>query len=308
MMQRHLDSVSKARERKDWTTASAALDAARKMLEGAGKDVPTEWRCWSVQLKMARADWDGASEAVREALRYESNSPDVHALRGHVLFLINKPADSTSILRHALTLDPENGTARRMLKRVKELEKVKEEGNTAFKLQRWEEAAGKYGDALDIVGASPEEGEGGIIRAILLSNRAIAYQKMATVEKYEEALLDLKVSLRLHPDNWKAVRTRARIRLAMDEYEEAISDYREALELAESMSGTEVAQREIQDELKKAEVLLKRSKEKDYYSECIVEYITNNLIDVLLEILGVYSTCDINSVSDRGSRPCTNGE
>ncbi|KIM25410.1 hypothetical protein M408DRAFT_331174 [Serendipita vermifera MAFF 305830] len=265
LMQRHLDSVTKARERKDWTTASAALDAARKMLEGAGKDVPTEWRCWSVQLKMARSDWDGATDAVRDALRFESNSPDVHALRGQVLFLTNKPADATSILRHALTLDPENGTARKMLKRVKELEKVKDDGNSAFKGQRWEEAARKYSDALDIVGTDPEEGEGGMIRAILLSNRAIAYHKMGTAEKVEEALADLRLSLKLYPDNWKAVRTRARIRLARDEYEEAISDFREAMELAENMAGTEGAQREIQDELRKAEVLLKRSKEKDYY-------------------------------------------
>jgi len=267
MMQRHLDSVAKARDRKDWTTASAALDAARKMLEGSGgKDVPTEWRCWSVQLKMARSDWDGAQDAVRDALRFENNSPDVHALRGQVLFLTNKPADATSILRHALTLDPENATARKMLKRVKELEKVKEEGNTAFKLQRWEEAAKKYSEALDIVGANLEEGEGGIIRAILLSNRAIAYTKMDTLENYDEALDDLRVSLRLHPENWKAIRTRARLHLARDDYEEAISDFREALELAESMAGTDSAQREIQDELRKAEVLLKRSKEKDYYS------------------------------------------
>jgi DnaJ family protein C protein 7 len=54
--------------------------------------------------------------------------------------------------------------------------------------------------------------------------------------------------------------------LARDDYEEAIADFREALELAEGMVGTESAQREIQEELRKAEVLLKRSKEKDYYS------------------------------------------
>lgn len=285
-MQRHLDSVSKARERKDWTTASAALDAARKMLEGAGgKDVPTEWRCWSVQLKMARSDWDGAMDAVRDALRFENNSPDVLALRGQVLFLTNKPADATSILRHALTLDPENGTARKMLKRVKELEKVKDDGNTAFKVQRWDDAARKYSEALDIVGTDPEEGEGGIIRAILLSNRAIAYQKVGTPEKYEEALTDLRASLKLYPDNWKAVRTRARIRLSRDEYEEAISDFREAIELAETMAGTESAQREIQEELRKAEVLLKRSKEKDYYSTWYIP--SRNLIpDIFSEILG----------------------
>ena len=267
-MQRHLDTLAKARDHKDWTKASAALDAARRMLEGTGKDVPTEWRCWSVQFKMARSDWDGAADAVREALRYEGNSPDLHALRGQVFFLTNKPADATTILRHALTLDPENTTARKLLKRVKELEKVKEEGNAAFKLQDWEAAAKKYSEALDIVGTSPEEGEGGIIRAILLSNRATAYTRMGASQNHDDALEDIRASLVLHPDNWKAVRTRAKIRLARDEYEEAIADYREAMEIAEGLAGTESARKEIQEELRKAEVLLKRSKEKDYYSAC----------------------------------------
>jgi DnaJ homolog subfamily C member 7 len=265
-MQRHLDTITKARDSGDWTTASAALDAARRMLEGDAKDAPTEWRCWSVEFRMARKDWNGATDAIRDALRYEGNSPDVHALRGKVLFLMNKPTEATSILRHALSLDPENGTARKMLKRVKELEKVKEEGNTAFKRSQWEDAVQKYSEALNVVGESPEEGEGGIIRAILLSNRALGLSKMATPEKYAEALADLELSLKLHPDSWKAVRTRARIRLAQDEFEEAISDFREALELAEGGVGNGGAQQELQEELRKAEVLLKRSKEKDYYS------------------------------------------
>ncbi|CAG8733860.1 6599_t:CDS:2, partial [Acaulospora colombiana] len=264
-MQRHLDSIAKARGTGDWTTASAALEAARKMLEGDAKHAPTEWRCWSVEFRMARKDWNGATDAIRDALRYEGNSPDVHALRGKVLFLMNKPSEATSILRHALTLDPENATARKMLKRVKELEKVKEEGNTAFKRSQWEDAVLKYTEALKVVGESPEEGEGGIIRAILLSNRALGLSKMATAEKYEEALSDLELSLQLYPDSWKAVRTRARIRLAQDDFEQAIADFREALELAEGGVGNEGAQSELQDELRKAEVLLKRSKEKDYY-------------------------------------------
>lgn len=265
-MQRHLDQVAKARERGDWKSAHAALEAARKMLEGEGKDVPTDWRCWSVEFRMARQEWDQAIEAVRDALRYESNSPDLYALRGQVLFLTNKPSEATSILRHALTLDPENGKARTLLKRVKAFEKVKEEGNTSFKKGSYDEAVQYYTEALEAIGTRPEEGEGGIIRAILLSNRALVYSKIATSEKYDDALADLEISLRLYPDSWKAVRTRARIHLARDEYETAIQDFREAMELAEGASEM-AGVSDIREELRKAEVLLKRSKEKDYYSK-----------------------------------------
>lgn len=264
-MLRHLDSVAKARVKGEWSTASAALDAARKMLEGEGKDVPTQWRCWTIEFRIAAGSWDAAMDAVRDALRCEGNSPDVHALRGQLLFLTNKPTEATSILRQALTLDPEHAAARKLLKRVRALEKVKEEGNNDFKRSNWNDAVSKYSEALEIVGSSPEEGRGGIIRAILLSNRAIAFSKIATTEAYESALEDIAMSLTLHPDNWKAVRTRARIRLAQDDFEVAISDFKEALELVEAGEGHGNAMSEIREELRKAEVLLKRSKEKDYY-------------------------------------------
>lgn len=266
-MQRHLESVARAKSKGDWSLASAALEAAKQMLEGEGRDVPTEWRCWNIEFRMARGDWDGAADAVRDAIRYENNSPDVHALRGRIFFLTNKPGDATSSLRHALTLDPEHGIARTLLKKVKQLEKVKDDGNTAFKQSKWEEACEKYTEALEIVGENPEEAQGGILRATLLSNRATAYSKVATTESYDKALADLDVSLKLHTDNWKAVRTRARIHLAKDEFELAISDFREAAELAESGSGVGSSiQSELREEIRKAEVLLKRSKEKDYYS------------------------------------------
>jgi DnaJ family protein C protein 7 len=267
-MQRHLDSVSRAKSKGDWSLASAALGFAKQMLEGEGKETPTQWRCWNIEFRMARGDWDGAADAVRDAIRYENNSPDVHALRGKIFFLTNKSTDAANSLRHALTLDPEHGTARTLLKKVKQLEKIKDDGNAAFKQSKWEEACKKYAEALEIVGENPEEAQGGILRATLLSNRATAYSKVGTTESYDKALADLDVSVKLHPDNWKAVRTRARIHLAKDEFELAISDFREATELAESSSGAGVqVQSELREEIRKAEVLLKRSKEKDYYSK-----------------------------------------
>jgi DnaJ family protein C protein 7 len=64
--------------------------------------------------------------------------------------------------------------AQKLRKRVKEVERLKEEGNTAFKQGRLEEAVERYEVALERIGKSEEEGKGGQVRATLLSNNATA--------------------------------------------------------------------------------------------------------------------------------------
>ena len=115
---------------------------------------------------------------------------------------------------------------------------------------------------LQIIGAKPEEGNGGQIRATLLSNRATTRTK---VQQYSEALEDISTSLDLNPESYKALRTRARIRLHLEEYEGSVADFKQSLEMARD--GREAVQevRSLQEELRKAEAALKRSKTKDYY-------------------------------------------
>jgi len=274
-MHQHLETVSQARTQKQWAKASLALDAALKLCEGKKDDVPTEWRSWAVSFKIARREYDSALEAIREATRYQPNSPELMALRGQVYFLMNRTPEATMPLQNALRLDPENSQARNMLKRVREFEKIKAEGNRLFSSQKTEEAIAKYTEALDVVGRREEEGGGGVVRAILLSNRATAKMRFGK-SRYGDALADVEESLALHPDNWKAIRTRAKIRLAKDEYEAAIADFRSALEIVEREDGLEKTEHELAEEIKKAEVLLKRSKEKDYYST-LHYYITSKL-------------------------------
>ena len=75
-------------------------------------------------------------------------------------------------------MDPSYEPANRLRKRVKDVERLKEEGNTAFKAGKLKEAVGLYSDALDRIGDSEDEGKGGQIRATLLSNRATTLVKV----------------------------------------------------------------------------------------------------------------------------------
>ena len=94
------------------------------------------------------------------------------------MFLLSKFPSAIQHAQQALAYDPEHKRARQLLKRIKEVERLKEEGNTLFKTKQLPEAIEKYTEALDVVGDKEEEAKGGSIRATLLSNRATALSKV----------------------------------------------------------------------------------------------------------------------------------
>lgn len=255
----HLQRFRDARDQDEWGPARLALEQAVDSLEG---DVPVQWRCWRVECEVARGSWMGAQNAVSDALRLAPNSPDVLSLRGLILFFTNQIPKAIQHVQHALRLDPDHKPARQLLKRAKEVERIKEEGNTFFKAGRLGEAVERYGEALEVIGENVSEGKGGHLRAVLLSNRATAQFKL---KQLEPALEDTNASLSLNADSYKALRTRARIHLELEHFEEAVRDFKAAQECAEGDGAAVGEVRSIAEESKKAEVLLKRSKTKDYY-------------------------------------------
>ena len=82
----------------------------------------------------------------------EPNSPDVLTLRGLVMFLTAKTAQALQHASSALRLDPGHEPAMRLRKRVRDVDRLKDEGNAAFKAGRLDEATGKYDEALEVRG------------------------------------------------------------------------------------------------------------------------------------------------------------
>ncbi|THH14585.1 hypothetical protein EUX98_g9592 [Antrodiella citrinella] len=259
----HLKNFESARGRKDWGMSRLALDKCGQAIESEGGDIPTQWRLWRIELELARGNWDAAGMAANDALRSEPNSPDVLTLRGLIMFLSAKTAQALSHVQSALRLDPGHEPAQRLRKRVKDVDRLKEEGNVAFKGGRLSEATQKYSEALDRIGENEDEGKGGHVRAMLLSNRATTLVKLS---RHEDALVDTDASLALNPHSFKALRTRARIHLHLEKYDNAVADFKSAIEQAErDGSSGDADVRALKGELKKAELALKRSKTKDYY-------------------------------------------
>jgi DnaJ family protein C protein 7 len=85
-----------------------------------------------------------------DALRLQSNSPDVLTLRGLVLFLCARLPQALQHAQSALRYDPGHEPAQRLRKRIKEVERLKEEGNQAFKLGKLHDALRLYTEALEV--------------------------------------------------------------------------------------------------------------------------------------------------------------
>lgn len=64
--------------------------------------------------------------------------------------------------------------------------------------------------------------------------------------------------------SYKALRTRARVHVALEDYDAAVGDFKAALEHVR-VDGSQAEERALRQELRDAEVALRRSKAKDYY-------------------------------------------
>lgn len=95
-----------------------------------------------------RADDEGAIHS--DALRLAPNSPDVLTTRGLVLFLSGKLPQAIQHVQSALRLDPGHEAAMQLRKRVKDIERLKEEGNQSFKSGALDDAIEKYTAAIEV--------------------------------------------------------------------------------------------------------------------------------------------------------------
>jgi len=183
----------------------------------------------------------------------DQNQPEPLYYRGLCLYLSGNHPQAIAHCQSALRNDPDFTLARTLLKKVKLLDSLKDAGNDAFKRQAWQDAIDKYSEGLDV------DAENESYRSTLLNNRATAYLKL---KKYDDALADCDACLEINSSYFKALRTRARVHLANEDWEAAVRDFKAAYELAPAGSNDEAG---LKREVQEAEGALKRSKLKDHY-------------------------------------------
>lgn len=155
--------------------ALIALDRAEKGL-GYGVEVPHKWKLLRAEanLKMGNPNTLGeAQQIAMNLLRRNQQDPDALVLRGKILYAQGENSKAISMFQEALRCDPDMLQARKLLLKVRNLEKKKTEGNDAFKKGDYNTAVKIYTEALSL---DPDNKE---TNAKLFSNRALAYNKVS---------------------------------------------------------------------------------------------------------------------------------
>lgn len=152
-MQSHIKQAEQAI--RDGTTGSMAihaLDQAERGL-GAGVDRPRKWKLMrgEAYLKMGNVNALGdAQNVAMSLLRNNGQDPEALVLRGRALYAQGENDKALQHFKKALSCDPDFKDAVKYLRMVQKLDKMKEEGNVAFKAGRYQQAVDIYDAALQV--------------------------------------------------------------------------------------------------------------------------------------------------------------
>jgi len=132
---------------------------------------------------------------------------------------------------------------------------MKEEGNSLFKSSKYREAVNMYSQALEVDPLNRGT------NSKILQNRALCYIRL---KDYKPAIADSTRAFELDPSYTKARKTKAKALGLSGDWEEAVRELKGVQEASSSEPG-------IAQEIRSAELELKKSKRKDYYKILGVE-------------------------------------
>ncbi|CAO2653253.1 Nn.00g026640.m01.CDS01 [Neocucurbitaria sp. VM-36] len=228
-----------------------ALNEAEKGL-GPSVDRPRKWQLMRGEAHLRMGNPNALGEAQNVAmslLRNNNQDPDALVLRGRALYAQGENDKAIQHFRQALSCDPDFKEAVKYLRMVQKLERMKQEGNAAFKAGRYQEAIATYSQALEVDPANKNT------NSKILQNRALCHTRQ---KSWKLAIADCERALELDPSYTKARKTRAKALGESGNWEEAVRDLKAIQEENPSEAG-------IAKEIRDAELELKKSKRKDYY-------------------------------------------
>ena len=177
-MHTHLaQAESVLREGTAGSMAIHALDQAERYL-GAGADRPRKWQLMrgEAYLKMGNVNALGEAQNIAMSLLRKNNKdPEALVLRGRALYGQGDNEKALQHFREALSCDPDFKDAVKYLRLVQKLDRMKEEGNAAFKSGKYRQAVDLYGQALEV----DPHNKG--TNSKILQNRAMASIKVIAI-------------------------------------------------------------------------------------------------------------------------------
>ena len=137
-----------------------------------------------------------------------------------------------------------------LLKKVNEIESVKNKANEIFKQKKYEEAIEEYNKVLEF---DPQNKK---FNSLILANRALCYQKL---NKNKEALHDSNQSIKLNPYYARGYIKRGNVYMELKMYDDARADFQKAKELDPNVTGVEGYLNDAKNQAEKA-------RKRDYYA------------------------------------------
>ncbi|KAL2351012.1 hypothetical protein BJ546DRAFT_813889, partial [Cryomyces antarcticus] len=251
-MQQHVQQAQEQlRTGASGSLALHALDQAEKGL-GPRVDTPRRWKLMKGEayLKMGNVNALGdAQNVAMSILRSNNQDPEALVLRGRALYAQGDNEKAIQHFRQALSCDPDFKDAVKYLRMVQKLDRMKEEGNTLFKSGKYQQAVDVYTQALKVDPLNKGT------NSKILQNRALCYTRL---KDYKAVIADCSRALALDPTYLKARKTKAKALGESGDWEEAVKEYKSIQETSPSEPG-------IAQEVRNAELELKKSKRKDYY-------------------------------------------
>ena len=178
-MHSHIQQAESAlREGTTGSMALHALDLAERGL-GTGVERPRKWTLLRGEAHLRMGNVNSLGEAQNIAmvlLRSNSQDPEALVLRGRALYAQGDNDTAIMHFRKALECDPDLRSAVKYLRMVQKLDRMKEEGNSAFKSNRFREAVDLYGQALEIDPLNKGT------NSKILQNRALASIKVCVLK------------------------------------------------------------------------------------------------------------------------------
>eukprot|EP00331_Platyophrya_macrostoma_P002565 CAMPEP_0176419818 /NCGR_PEP_ID=MMETSP0127-20121128/8265_1 /TAXON_ID=938130 /ORGANISM="Platyophrya macrostoma, Strain WH" /LENGTH=509 /DNA_ID=CAMNT_0017800351 /DNA_START=58 /DNA_END=1587 /DNA_ORIENTATION=- len=208
------------------------------------------------QLQFKRVEILVRMEKVAEAVKLSTdlmndhqNNTDFLYSRALAIFYNGQADLAKKTLTKALQLDPDSSKCMQLKKKLNKFDDFKEKANEAFKRGDYEEAIKYYTDSLELDPGYKS------YNSIIFANRAAAQMKLT---KYQEALADVDKSIELNADYAKAYFRRGEIKILLEDFEDAVRDFKKVHQLDPQYAG-------IREKIHETEKAAKKAARKDYY-------------------------------------------
>ena len=147
---------------------------------GNGVSKPKKWVLLRGEAYLLMRDPNamGSAQGIAiELLRQNGNDPEALVLRGRALYGMGDNGQALLHFQKALSCDPDYQDARKHLRMVQKLDRLKEEGNTHYKKGRNDRAVEAYTQALSV------DPRNKYTNSKIFHNRALAYIKVLSYPK-----------------------------------------------------------------------------------------------------------------------------